>query len=239
MVYRLLLILLFPFIAHGQILVNGWKQGGSSPTLPTANLWAYYEADQGVTGSPVSQWNDLSGNARHLTQGTSANRPTYNGTNTITFAYSTNSQHLFRTSTPTVPYTVYVVGTIVTNSNYTIITCDANSGSINHSMFGDGSQFRLTSNNGSNQIGTTLPANNTLVLMRGVFNGASSTVQINNAAAGTGNIGATAPNNFFMLGYDFGTGFAGNFTVRAVYIYQGAVTDADVKAYTSWKWGVP
>jgi hypothetical protein len=43
----------------------------------------WYDASQGVTydGNGVSQWNDSSGNARHLTQTVDANKPTYNPSN--------------------------------------------------------------------------------------------------------------------------------------------------------------
>lgn len=41
-------------------------------------IWAWYRADQGVTldTGKVSQWNDLSGNGRHITQTTASLRPT-------------------------------------------------------------------------------------------------------------------------------------------------------------------
>lgn len=52
--------------------------------LDISNLKAWYKADAGVTlnGPTVSQWDDYSGNARHLKQTTAANQPTYL-TNTI------------------------------------------------------------------------------------------------------------------------------------------------------------
>jgi hypothetical protein len=63
-------------------------KGGAVPRfIPTAlaNLAVWYRADQGVTlnGSTVSQWNDLSGNGRHLTQGTASAQPLFvaNGIN--------------------------------------------------------------------------------------------------------------------------------------------------------------
>lgn len=56
-----------------------------------AGLWSpialnpsgWYDAElsaKTLSGSEVSQWDDLSGNSRHASQGTSANRPTYDGT---------------------------------------------------------------------------------------------------------------------------------------------------------------
>jgi hypothetical protein len=41
-------------------------------------MTAWYRADQGITiATGVSQWSDLSGNARHLLQATGANQPTF------------------------------------------------------------------------------------------------------------------------------------------------------------------
>ena len=56
-------------------------------TILQTNLQAYYKAPQGASPSnmtlvsgAISQWNDETVNAYHLTQGTAANRPTYNQT---------------------------------------------------------------------------------------------------------------------------------------------------------------
>jgi hypothetical protein len=59
-----------------------------TPSRITTDLW--FDASDGTTitlnGSTVSQWNDKSGNARNISQATTANQPTYSGVNsTITF----------------------------------------------------------------------------------------------------------------------------------------------------------
>lgn len=57
----------------------GFSKGGVPPSA-LSGLMAYYESDQGVTldgSNNVSQWNDLSGNGAHLTQGTALSRPGY------------------------------------------------------------------------------------------------------------------------------------------------------------------
>lgn len=69
---------------------------GFDPNFPLSisGLQAWYDADDASTftfssGNVVSQWNDKSGNARHLTQGTVANQPTrsgvLNGRTTVVF----------------------------------------------------------------------------------------------------------------------------------------------------------
>jgi len=50
------------------------QPGGISST----ELWL--RADVGVTGNPVSQWNDNSGNNRHAAQAVASRRPSYNAT---------------------------------------------------------------------------------------------------------------------------------------------------------------
>src|SRR4051794_12522331 len=58
---------------------------GWTPATP-ANLWGWWDASNAGSivsaATLVSQWNDLSGNARHLVQATGANKP-ITGTRTI------------------------------------------------------------------------------------------------------------------------------------------------------------
>jgi hypothetical protein len=54
-----------------------------TPSQITTNLW-FDAADAStitLNGSTVSQWNDKSGNARNISQGTTANQPTYSSVN--------------------------------------------------------------------------------------------------------------------------------------------------------------
>lgn len=73
---------------YGPMIVGG--TGGAAAWTPAslgANLTAWYLADTGVykdagstlaaNNETVQQWNDQSGNAHHLSQATSGNRPTY------------------------------------------------------------------------------------------------------------------------------------------------------------------
>lgn len=49
--------------------------GGVGKNDGTTALRLWLKADAGVTGTPVSQWNDQSGRGNHLIQATSTNRP--------------------------------------------------------------------------------------------------------------------------------------------------------------------
>jgi len=52
--------------------------------IPMSGLTGWWDASDAstITGSPASQWNDKSGNARHFTQATSGSRPA-TGTRTL------------------------------------------------------------------------------------------------------------------------------------------------------------
>ena len=83
-------------------LVAGGGGGGAwSPSDLGADLLAWYDASDAGTvtesAGSVSQWDDKSGNNRHVSQGSGANQPTYNGTNEVDFD-SDSSQYLFNSS---------------------------------------------------------------------------------------------------------------------------------------------
>ena len=85
-------------------LINPYRFGRVVPWTPaniTTALWLDASDASTVTtvSGAVSQWNDKSGNARHATQGTAANRPTYtsagqNGLNVLTLDGSNDSMAL-------------------------------------------------------------------------------------------------------------------------------------------------
>lgn len=109
--------------------INAWYGGGyvAPAFVPTdiANLKAWYDASDTATitvsGTAVTQWNDKSGNAYHVTQATSGLRPqsgtrTQNGLNAIDFdggddilnaATASNWTFLSNTSGATVFVTAY------------------------------------------------------------------------------------------------------------------------------------
>jgi hypothetical protein len=90
-----------------------------------------------LNGSTVSQWNDKSGNARHVSQGTAANQPTsttsgLNGRNALSFAGSrwlgNTASSLTGTGTYTGPFNVFYAGapganggTVLTERSSTLV----------------------------------------------------------------------------------------------------------------------
>lgn len=82
--------------------------------VSSQTVYSWHRADQGITlnGSAVSQWNDLSGNGYHATQGTPANQPPYsasgiNGRPAISF----NGSNSYRLDTGTSHANAVVNGT--------------------------------------------------------------------------------------------------------------------------------
>jgi len=102
----------------GNIAAGFYGVGVSSPVLPTANMFARYDASNSgsitLVGSNVSQWNDISGNSKTATQSTSSSRPTLvtaglNGLNTISFDGNSDFFNVANTTVLSNNFTVYVV----------------------------------------------------------------------------------------------------------------------------------
>jgi hypothetical protein len=87
------------------------------------NLFAWYDASyingffnaQPAADAAIAQWNDLSGNGRHLVQGTGANQPLYrvtagpNGGNSVNFVDATDTMQVAAAGTQLRPVTVVAV----------------------------------------------------------------------------------------------------------------------------------
>lgn len=244
--YILFILLFVSSTAYSQrVICNGWKfrsGGGGGGTPPSTNLWAYYEADNGVTQSSgaVSQWNDLSGAGRHLVQATAGNKPTFSS-NTISF--DGTSDFLSVAATIAQQSTVYLVVKLNSTSADQALFGDAQNGY--GSWGGAVNQFQALDNFGGGVVSSGGTYNNTTTyyLVRFRFNGASSLCQVNNTTAGTGTLGTGTIATPFMIGaISFGGSPAayGAFTVKAMYIYQGgAGDDTGLKTYTTTKWGLP
>ena len=73
-----------------------WNETVWNPSMITTALWLDAADTSTITesGGAVSQWDDKSGNARHVTQGAAANRP-------LRVANSLNGNPVVRLSTPT------------------------------------------------------------------------------------------------------------------------------------------
>lgn len=111
--------LLLLFSVEGQILRYSnytapvTPPSGDPPACLSTNTFAWYVADSDyltLSGSAVSQWDDISGNENHLEQATAENQPTFS-TDEITFDGS-NDLMVASISSTALPVTIYAVFTL-------------------------------------------------------------------------------------------------------------------------------
>jgi hypothetical protein len=215
---------------------------------PASALWTptgtlvWYAADQitGVTsGSALASWSDLSGNTHTLSQGTSADQPTYN-TNIQNglpgVQFNGSSTYMVTGSfTWNQPSTVFIVANNTSGTNKYWVDglsaatrgISAQSGPIIHVGVSTGYALSTTSLASYSVLG-------------GVFNG-SSTVASFNGNEGTGN-GGTGSASGLTIGAS-GSG-GGNWITGYIFevVGYGSGADANLRAclegYLAWKWGL-
>jgi len=107
------------------------SSSGFVPSDLGSDLQAWYDGSDAATitdagSGKVSAWNDKSGNSRHLLQGTGANRPTWDGVNTITA--NGTSEYLTNSS----PF-MYANGSIMVSGVF-----KSNAPTAGRSLFGEG-----------------------------------------------------------------------------------------------------
>lgn len=168
--------------------LNAWLYTalGAVATFTPASLSglaAWYDASQiaGVSdGAALSQWNDLSGNARHLRQTTAANQPLYksaiqNGKGVVRFDGTNDFMSVAVAIAK--PFTVFVVGRasrgIAANETFfgggNSVACKGTTNG-RYETFGGPPTWA------SAAVGTKV---NTFVVMSGVFDDATSLVRVN------------------------------------------------------------
>lgn len=180
---------------HPAILGGSISSGKVVRSLSPA-AWFRYGQGITVTGAGVSQWDDQSGNARHLKQGTDTNRPSLEADNSILFDGVNNFLQCDAFALNQ-PETVYVLFKQVTWTAEDRVF-DGNTGDTM-----DFAQKTATPNLGI-YAGTGWVAENsdlavdTYGVAAVVFNGASSLIQINNGTATTGNPGASNAGGFIL-----------------------------------------
>lgn len=238
----------------------GTAGAGFPSSIP--NLVARYDAmDLGsisLSGSEVTQWNDLSGNGRHATQGTAGNRPTsgtrtINGKNVLNFDGSNdrliNDGIAASFTGEDKPYTVFMVqqkdttgraAWVLNNTasarqfiwqNADIMTLrDNNDVQVVQTLSGSDSTAALFSTWRSSGLNFTGWINKTLVNTGTAYNVVSITLNRSTIGA-TASAGGVA-NNFGVF-YDGAIG-------ELIYYNRELTTTevAQVQNYLSAKWGI-
>lgn len=192
-------------------------------SFPTANLAAWYRQGTGITSAAglVSQWNDQSGNARHLVQATGTNQPALQADGSILFDGVDN---FLQASAFTLnqPFTIYLLGRQVTWTAGDRIF-DGNTQDtteVLQTTAGASPQIRqFAGSQGSDNSDWTV---NTYAVLVAIFNGASSVLQINNSTAVTSDAGAQNAAGFTLGAIGTGSANWSNIQVKEVLLYSAA-----------------
>jgi len=201
--------------------------------LAGLKLWTKFNSGITVTGSGVSQWDDVSGNGNHLKQGTDANRMTLEADGSI---LGNGVNQFLKTDAFTLvqPETIYFLGKQVT---WTALDAFFDGNAVNTGKL---RQDNSSSPSLESYAGVVLPLFGSLPLdtyrvITTIFNGASSLIQANNIAPLTGNAGA-ANMGGFTLGASGTPDRYSNIQVKEILIYSeahDAATRAKVISYLS------
>lgn len=190
------------------------------PTLPSLAAWYRFNTGITVTGSGVSQWNDQSGNARHLLQASDPARPPKQTDGSLLF----DGVAQFLSSNPFAlnqPTTIYILGRQITWVLNAFIT-DGNADSTLVMQQGLGVSPHIRIFAGSNGPETADFVLNTYNVIAAVFNGASSTLQIGLGATVSGGVGANNAGGFRIGCRVTGPGNFSNIQVKEIVIYSAA-----------------
>lgn len=173
-----------PFIKKVQITTSGNPARIPKVRIPHLAAWFKFNKGITVTGAGVSQWDDQSGNGRHLKQGTDTNRPALQADGSILFDGADNYlvTDAFNIEQPFTRYVLFSAIAWTGNDCIWVGAADCRSRQVTATP-------QIDFNCGSS-IGTVSPTLGTYNVLCCVGNGASSVLQLNNDTPVTGNAGA-------------------------------------------------
>jgi hypothetical protein len=180
---------------------------------------AWFRWGIGITvATGVSQWNDQSGHANHLKQAVAGSQPKLQPDNSILFDGVANVMGC-APFTFIQPEAIYLLFQQLgwTANHYILDGSVSNSGRV---IQAPGSPS-LMANAGSSLPSITDLQQNTYGVLVVVFNGASSSIQVNNGVPVTGNAGASNMGGF-TLGASGGAGLPSNIQVKEAILFPAA-----------------
>lgn len=199
--------------------------GFNPATAFGASLAAWYKADVGTDttteDATIAQWDDQSGNARHLTQGTAGNRPVYkaNIQNGLPAVWC-NGDWMSAVFTLPQPSYLFIVAKILTVAAQKYLADGGGAftnllqlnGSANFDLYaGAGGVSFSTPRIGGPQSGSVIDWSIARAI-GGLANGASSELRVDGSWVATGNAGTTAAG-----GVTIGAGGAGANPINAYF----------------------
>ena len=208
-----------PKFVRGGVTVD--EDGVVYAAGPIETQAAWFRFKLGITSASnaVSQWDDQSGNSRNLLQATGTNQPALQTDRSILFDGVDNFMKC-DAFTFNQPETVYILCKQITwTLGGTFV--DGNTA---------GSSIQISQRVGSPTLqiyaGLFVADNSDLAIntygaLAAVFNGASSSLQVNNNTATTGNVGAENPGGF-TLGANSADGNFSNIQVKEALLYAAA-----------------
>ena len=208
-----------------------WSFDEAVPTaeelLASENVMArWVAAEENLThGSPVSQWNDISGNGRHLVQADPLRQPTWGSVAQEIIFDESNLRYIGSSGEFNQPLSVFLVMKRITHINGGRFFCgEGPSGSIYQAS---------TSTSIIAWSGDTLihsgGVGDDYIIVRVVFNGANSYIRINDGLKSEGNLGSNSLNNRITLGSNGATSAFdySNVAYKEAIIWNGVISDED------------
>ncbi len=239
---------------------SGFGSGGGGRAamgdLHQTNLVFHFRADTGITeATGVSNWVDQVSGSTELVQSTTANQPSYDATETVgtltgagAMTFDGSNDSLIGTSVTSVnqPYHIFIVFKPVSWVAGKEVFTGGTAGPANFA-FGaryGGSSPQYDINAGAADVCITEFAIGTWALGIVLFDGASSSLAMNDDAATGGSPGTGDMGNFFILGANAvnpPSGAWGNFAVAELAIYDDENTGSDltdIKTYINDQYGL-
>lgn len=222
-------------------LINPYVFQSGSSFLPTdiAGIQFWSRADMGVTGSaPVTAWDDISGNARHLS---SSNGPAFSATggpNSTPMLDADGSDWMDSTSfSLAFPIHVFMIVRIDSNDNNDRVMAF---GTVSDAATMTGTT--LQQNFGSAAGNSISPSTGTWYLVESFANGASSFMRLNGGAKSDGtNPGTNAISSGFTIFNRPQHNRPADCAIAEIVMYNAEITGADLAqlmAYFSNRYGL-
>lgn len=188
---------------------------------------AWYRFGRGITvATGISQWNDQSGNGNHLLQSSATSQPALQSDGSIVFD---GVNDYLKTANFTLPQPVSVymlVNQITSNAGYVW-----DGATINDCGIRQTGSPTLTMNAGTDGPATAAgtPALGSYVAVGAVYNGASSTLQLNQGTATVGSVGSNVMGGLTIaVRGDVPAGTFSNIQVKEIIVFPAAHDSATV-----------
>ena len=216
------------------------RPSASFDPLSISGMQFWIDSDDASTftyssGVLVSQWNDKSGNARHVSQATTTKQPSRNTTrnskNTVAFAVGRADELVSANVTMAQPMTIFIV------ARYSNVDANNHTALAPRVYFGTYAEYYLYAGVGGHGTGSDDALWHYFTC---IANGASSSIAVDNGSPITGNPGANGwATHPIRVGADNGaTGWDGDIAEILIYNTSLGSTDlANVKSYLASKWG--